>query len=177
MRDISRDRCFLVASCTCDPEERWRCPQQRSGPDNGPACTCDPEDTGPTGHMEGCPRFRVTEQNLDAILDRIERMTDEEILADAKARGVDLDAQAERVRKLLLNACRRAREAKDRIMADPMPYREEPAPGSRVLCFELEHDRDEMPSLQERWERERGEGCRCPFGLLLQDCPIHGEFL
>lgn len=68
---------------------------------------------------------QADESWVDAEFDRIEKMTDEEILADAKARGVDIEAEAERVRKLLLDACRKAREARDRIMADPMPYRKD----------------------------------------------------
>lgn len=30
---------------------------------------------------------------------------------------------------------------------------------------------------QEHWESVRPEGCRCPFGVLLGDCPEHGHLV
>jgi len=56
----------------------------------------------------------------------IESLSDEAILAEAVARGVDPVEQAERVKKMLLETVKRCREAKDRLMADPMPYRKDP---------------------------------------------------
>lgn len=60
--------------------------------------------------------------DIEAELDRIEAMSDEELLAEAHANGVDPIAEAERVKALLLDACKRTREAKARLMADPEPY-------------------------------------------------------
>lgn len=40
--------------------------------------------------------------HFDALADAVEAMTDEEVLADAVARGVDVTAESERVRGLLL---------------------------------------------------------------------------
>lgn len=69
------------------------------------------------------PNPTLTAADLDAEFARIEAMTDEEILADAKARGVDIVAEHARVKELLLEAYRKARAAKDRLLADPEKYR------------------------------------------------------
>ena len=68
--------------------------------------------------------FRATlrEPSLDAAFDRIEATSDEELLADAKAHGVDVEAEAKRVREMLLATAKRAREAKARLLADPTRY-------------------------------------------------------
>lgn len=50
---------------------------------------------------------------LEKLADRAEQMTDVEILAEAKAEGIDVEAEAERVRKLMLDGCAKARPAQE----------------------------------------------------------------
>jgi hypothetical protein len=63
------------------------------------------------------------ENLMDGLADHVESMTDEEILADAKARGVPLDAQLAGVKSKLLETARQTRAAKARPMADPALYK------------------------------------------------------
>lgn len=57
------------------------------------------------------PRLRWTTQDearMDADIERIQAMSDDQILADAAARGVDVHAEAERCRTIF-------RRVKDKI--------------------------------------------------------------
>jgi len=40
-------------------------PETSAPVDSDQQCTCDPEDTGPTGHMAGCPKLRRTPPTID----------------------------------------------------------------------------------------------------------------
>lgn len=61
--------------------------------------------------------------DIQAELARLEGLTDEQILEEAKARGVDVHEQAARVKAMLLETARKTIDAKARLMADPRPYR------------------------------------------------------
>lgn len=60
---------------------------------------------------------------IEAELARIDALTDEEILQEARDRGVNVEAEAKRVRDMLLETCRKTRESIDRLVGDPKRYR------------------------------------------------------
>lgn len=73
-----------------------------------PQCRADPgQHCGTTN-----PRIETPPCSDRIELARIESMPDEELLAEARARGVDVVEQAKLVKQKLLDACKRARGTK-----------------------------------------------------------------